>query len=65
MAPALIVTVATVVIGVLSYPSMPEVLAVHYARGVPNRVASKSVRVPALLERGQSYRAGSVVRDWA
>lgn len=44
LAPALIVTVATVVIGVLSYPSMPEVLAVHYgAKGVPNRLAVKSV----------------------
>jgi uncharacterized membrane protein len=44
LAPALIVTVATVVIGVLSYPSMPEILAVHYgAKGVPNRLAAKSV----------------------
>jgi uncharacterized membrane protein len=43
LAPALIVTVTTVVIGVLSYPSMPEVLAVHYAKGVPNRIAAKSV----------------------
>lgn len=43
LAPALIVTVVTVVIGVLSYPSMPEVLAVHYAKGVPNRLATKSV----------------------
>lgn len=43
MAPALIVTVATVVIGVLSYPSMPEALAVHYAKGVPNRIAAKSI----------------------
>ncbi|GAB2755712.1 DUF1648 domain-containing protein [Sinomonas soli] len=43
LSPALIITVATVVIGVLSYPSMPEVLAVHYAKGVPNRLASKSV----------------------
>ena len=44
LAPALIVTVATVVIGVISYPSMPEMLAVHYgANGVPNRLAAKSV----------------------
>lgn len=44
LAPALVVTAATVVIGVLSYPSMPETLAVHYgANGVPNRVAAKSV----------------------
>ena len=44
LAPALIVTLATVVIGVVLYPSMPEVLAVHYgAKGVPDRVAAKSV----------------------
>ena len=44
LAPALIVTLATVVIGVISYPSMPAMLAVHYgAKGVPNRVAAKSV----------------------
>ena len=44
LAPALIVTVATVVIGVISYPSTPEMLAVHYgANGVPNRLAAKSV----------------------
>lgn len=44
LAPALIITAATVVIGVISYPSMPEVLAVHYdANGVPNRVVAKSV----------------------
>lgn len=44
MAPALIATVATVVIGVISYPSMPGILAVHYgAKGVPNRLAAKSV----------------------
>lgn len=44
LAPALIVTLATVVIGVLRYPSMPDVLTVHYnAKGVPNRVAAKSV----------------------
>ena len=44
LAPALIVTIATVVIGVISYPSMPEMLAVHRgAGGVPNRMAAKSV----------------------
>jgi uncharacterized membrane protein len=44
LAPALIVTLTTVVIGVISYPSMPQVLAVHYgANGVPNRLAAKSV----------------------
>ena len=44
LAPALIITAATGVIGVISYPSMPEVLAVHYdANGVPNRVVAKSV----------------------
>jgi uncharacterized membrane protein len=44
LAPALIVTLATVVIGVIRYPSMPETLAVHYgANGVPNRLAAKSV----------------------
>lgn len=44
LAPALIVTLATVVIGVFSYPSMPETLVVHYnERGVANRVAAKSV----------------------
>src|SRR5437763_4925845 len=44
LAPALIITLATVVIGVISYPSMPAVLAVHYnAKGVPNREAAKSI----------------------
>ena len=44
LAPALIVTLATVVIGVILYPSMPETLAVHYgAMGVPDRLAAKSV----------------------
>jgi uncharacterized membrane protein len=33
-----------VVIGVISYPSMPDVLMVHYgANGVPNRLAAKSI----------------------
>jgi uncharacterized membrane protein len=44
LAPAVIITVATVVIGVIKYPSMPEMLAVHYgAKGVPNRLAVKTV----------------------
>lgn len=44
LAPAVLITLATAVIGVISYPSMPEVLAVHYAaRGVPDRTAAKSV----------------------
>lgn len=44
LAPAVIITVATVVIGVLSYPSMPQILAVHYgAKGIPDRAAVKSV----------------------
>jgi uncharacterized membrane protein len=44
LAPAVIVTVATAVIGVILYPSMPAVLVVHYgAKGVPNRLAAKSV----------------------
>ncbi|WP_028266270.1 DUF1648 domain-containing protein [Arthrobacter sp. MA-N2] len=44
LAPALIVTAATVVIGVILYPSMPEVLAVHYgAKGMPDRLAAKTV----------------------
>ncbi|MCZ9884586.1 DUF1648 domain-containing protein [Arthrobacter sp. B2a2-09] len=44
LAPALIITLATVVIGVIIYPSMPEVLNVHYtAKGMPNRLAAKSV----------------------
>jgi uncharacterized membrane protein len=44
LAPALVVIVATAVIGVISYPSMPPILAVHYgADGVPNRLVAKSV----------------------
>jgi len=44
LAPAMIITLATVVIGVIRYPSMPQTLAVHYgANGVPNRLAAKSV----------------------
>ena len=44
LAPALLVIAATVVIGVVSYPSMPGTLAVHYgASGVPDRLAAKSI----------------------
>jgi uncharacterized membrane protein len=44
LAPALLVTVITLVIGVISYPSMPEMLVVHYgANGAPSRLAAKSV----------------------
>ncbi|MFF2244374.1 DUF1648 domain-containing protein [Arthrobacter sp. NPDC058130] len=44
LASAVTITAATVLIGVLSYPSMPETLVVHYgANGVPNRVVTKSV----------------------
>ncbi|HEY4455136.1 MAG TPA: DUF5808 domain-containing protein [Pseudonocardiaceae bacterium] len=44
LAPPVIITVATAVIGVLMYPGMPEVLNVHTnANGVPNRQAAKSI----------------------
>ncbi|MCU1573116.1 MAG: hypothetical protein JWO93_1198 [Micrococcaceae bacterium] len=44
LAPALIITTATVVIGVITYPSMPEMLTMHYgANGVSDRLAAKSV----------------------
>jgi uncharacterized membrane protein len=44
LVPALTVTLVTVAIGVIKYPSMPTMLAVHYGtKGVPNRVAVKSV----------------------
>ncbi|TFB94418.1 MULTISPECIES: DUF1648 domain-containing protein [unclassified Cryobacterium] len=44
LAPAIIITVGTGVAGVLLYPSMPDVLAVHYgAKGLPDRVTVKSV----------------------
>jgi uncharacterized membrane protein len=43
LAPALIITIVTVVIGVLSYPSMPAILVTHYVRGVPNRFAAKTI----------------------
>lgn len=44
LAPALLITATTVVIGVLSYPTMPGTLAVHYgAHGAPDRVVAKSV----------------------
>jgi uncharacterized membrane protein len=46
LAPALIIVVATVLIGAIRYPSMPQALVVHYgATGVPNRTAAKSVGV--------------------
>jgi uncharacterized membrane protein len=44
LAPALIVIVATVVIGVISYPSVPEMLAMHNnAEGMPDRLTAKSI----------------------
>jgi uncharacterized membrane protein len=44
LAPALIVTAATAVIGVITYPSMPEMLVVHRGvNGIPNRLAAKSI----------------------
>jgi uncharacterized membrane protein len=44
LAPALIITLATVVIGLTSYPTMPGILAVHHgAKGVPDRLAAKSI----------------------
>ncbi|WP_255771570.1 DUF1648 domain-containing protein [Pseudarthrobacter sulfonivorans] len=43
LAPAVIITAATVVIGAYLYPSMPHILTVHYrANGVPDRVVDKS-----------------------
>lgn len=44
LVPALVITVATVVTGVILYPSMPAVLAVHHnANGSPDRRAAKSI----------------------
>ncbi|MEZ2388396.1 DUF1648 domain-containing protein [bacterium RCC_150] len=44
LAPALLVILATVVTGLLLYPAMPDMLVVHYgAKGMPNRLAAKSV----------------------
>jgi uncharacterized membrane protein len=44
LAPALIVILATVVIGVIKYPSMPQMLVLHHGlNGVPTRLAAKSV----------------------
>lgn len=44
LTPALVVIAATVVIGVISYPSMPSTLVMHVgANGVPNRFAAKSI----------------------
>lgn len=42
--PALLILVATVVVGIVRYPAMPAVLVLHYnVHGVPNRTAAKSV----------------------
>lgn len=44
LAPSVIITIATAVVGVLLYPSMPDTLVAHYtAKGVPNRVVAKTV----------------------
>lgn len=44
LAPAAVITAATAGIGVLMYPSMPQILAVHYgANGGPDRMEMKSV----------------------
>jgi uncharacterized membrane protein len=44
LAPAVIITAATAVTGVLLYPSMPHVLAVHYGtKGLPDREVAKSI----------------------
>jgi uncharacterized membrane protein len=44
LTPALIVIMATVVIGVISYPSMSQTLVMHYnAAGVPDRLIAKSI----------------------
>lgn len=44
LVPAVAIPVATGVIGILMYPSMPQNLAVHYGtNGVPNRIEVKSV----------------------
>lgn len=44
LAPPVVVTVATAVIGAIGYPSMPGILAVHYAaNGAPDHEAAKSV----------------------
>ncbi|MDQ0029636.1 DUF1648 domain-containing protein [Arthrobacter bambusae] len=44
LAPGLIIIIATAVIGMIAYPSMPDVLAVHRgANGIPDRLAAKSV----------------------
>jgi uncharacterized membrane protein len=44
LAPAVVITAATAVTGVLLYPSMPQFLAVHYgAKGLPDREVAKSI----------------------
>ncbi len=42
LAPALIVTIGTAVTGVLSYPSIPDTLVVHYGANGADRLAAKS-----------------------
>ncbi|MEO8282132.1 MAG: DUF1648 domain-containing protein [Pseudarthrobacter sp.] len=44
LAPAVTITAATAVIGVLLYPSMPHTLTMHYdANGLPDRVVANSI----------------------
>ncbi|WP_026554473.1 DUF1648 domain-containing protein [Arthrobacter sp. 35W] len=44
LAPAVVITAVTAAIGVIMYPSMPAMLAVHYGTGgAPTRFAEKSV----------------------
>jgi len=57
-----IAIVATVIVGVISYPSMPDALAVHHgANGAPNRVAAKSVG-PAFLSGVRANLCDRVAR---
>ncbi|HET6825663.1 MAG TPA: DUF5808 domain-containing protein [Amnibacterium sp.] len=44
LAPALVITVGTAIVGAIAYPSMPGILAVHYAaNGTPDRETAKSI----------------------
>lgn len=43
LVPAVVVVVVSVVIGIIKYPSMPEMLTVHYNARSANRAAAKSV----------------------
>ncbi|QUQ63993.1 DUF1648 domain-containing protein [Kutzneria sp. CA-103260] len=43
LTPAVAITVATAVLGVILYPSMPETLTVHYGANGPDRLAAKSI----------------------